>query len=153
MYSDVNQADTYLKGNFFADRWFALSPERKEAALLHADRIIDTLPFIGVVPDGQTTKWPRRFPIGNTGNYTVADTPDAVAYAAIEIALGLAAGVNPEKEYEQLSYARQSWGGVESTRTDNIPPHVVLGLPSRAAYLLLLPYLASNHRTVTITRG
>jgi len=55
-----SDGDYYFQGRLFTEAWDAASADRKEAAMQHATKIIETLSFRGLKAiSDQVLSWPR----------------------------------------------------------------------------------------------
>jgi hypothetical protein len=145
----VSDGDTYLQGRLFAEAWFAATPDKKEAALSHATKIIDALSFRGLkVTTDQVLSWPRILEPG-----MAPITPQAIYDACCEIALALVAGINPESEARNVNKTSQGYGALRTTKnTAQVDVHFNNGVPSISAWNLMRPYLTDSHQAC-IFRG
>lgn len=124
-----------LKSLRARDIFRAAEQEDVEIALNQADEIIDGLAFVGT-PLTPAHAFPR------TEYQTV---PENISKAAIEIALALLDGVDTELEYEATRHTSEGMETAQVTYSQRSEPmHVLLGIPSRRAYTLMLPYLQQS---------
>jgi hypothetical protein len=136
-YADVSTGDAYFSTRTGSDAWDDAESADKEKALNHATRIVDTLNFVGIKADStQENQFPRH---GQT------DVPDDIIFATCEIALALLDGVNPELELENLSQTNSGYANVKTTfNRDQLPEHILAGVPSSTAWRHLKPWLHDN---------
>jgi hypothetical protein len=133
-----SDGDYYFSGRLFAEAWYAATPDRKEAALSHATKIIDALSFRGLKAETlQPLSWPRILEQGSD-----PITPQVIYDACCEIALALLTGINPENEFRNVNKTSQGYGALRHTKdTTMVDPHFVHGVPSITAWNYLRPYL------------
>jgi len=133
-YVTVVDAQLYFDKRLNTAAWDTSDEQLK--ALENATLIIDRLAFKGSrTEESQDNEFPRD------GDTTV---PTEIQYATAEIALALLDGVDPEIEYSNLNMLSQSYSNVRSSYDRSIPqPHILAGIPSAAAWRLLLPYLVT----------
>lgn len=133
-----SDGDLYLQGRMFAEKWFSATPDRKEMALAHATKIIEALSFRGLkVTTTQVLSWPRILISGAAPEF-----PQEIRDACCEIALALLNGIDPEKEFRNVSKIRQGYGSLGHAKDTNlIDRNFVNGVPSMSAWNLLHPYL------------
>lgn len=134
MFGAVEGADRYFSEQLYGQLWETQSLDNKQKALMTATRNINNLRFAGRKnDDGQPLEFPRN------GDTVV---PEAIQRATYEEALALLKGIDPETEYGNLSVSSRVFGKV---RTDyaarHAPEHVVAGIASRNAWILLQPFL------------
>jgi len=142
-YADASGGDTYFAARIGSDAWDNSETVDKDKALAHATRIIDTLSFLGSKAESsQENQFPR---------YGQSDVPTSIIYACCEIALALLDGINPELELENLSQISSGYANVKSTfNRDQLPEHILAGVPSSTAWRLLKPWLVDNRSIVMI---
>ena len=135
-YTTYAEGDTYFAGRLgnAAVAWVASEDADKTKALTHATDIIDQLNFQGEMSeDDQDNQFPR-------GDDTVV--PQAIKDACCDIAATLLDGADPDVEGENLRMVSQGYGNIRSTYNPDISAiHHVAGVPSRTAWLKLLPFL------------
>lgn len=139
-YAIREDADTYFANNVFADAWKNATVDRKDTSLAHATKIIDRLRFKGNPTTTQDHSWPRI--LWRNGPSV---TPQEIADACCEIALSLLKGVDPEKEFLNMQIKSQQYGTLRTDKdTTMCFDCFAAGVPSMAAWQLLLPYLANQ---------
>lgn len=144
MYGSVALADRYFSEQLYGQPWEVQTLTNKQKALMTATRAIDNLRFAGrKTEESQVLEFPRN------DDTTV---PTEVQRATFEEALALLNGVQSNTEYDGLFVSSRGFGKV---RTDydfrSAPEHVVAGIASRAAWLLLQPFLAPA-RSINLRR-
>lgn len=143
-YTDPGTGDIYFATRMGSDAWDNADTVDKTKALGHATMIIDNLNFLGEKLDStQENQFPR---------YGQTDTPTDIINACCEIALALLDGINPELEYENLMQTHAGYANVKSTYTrDQLPEHILAGVPSSTAWRFLKPWLADS-RSIDMNR-
>lgn len=143
-YTDVSGGDAYFSTRVGSDAWDEAETADKEKALGHATRIIDNLNFLGTkAVETQDNAFPR---------YGQTDVPTDIVNACCEIALALLDGINPELELENLMQTASGYANVKSTfNRDQLPEHILAGVPSSTAWLYIKPWLKDN-RSVNMIR-
>lgn len=136
-YTDAGGGDAYFATRVGSDAWDSAETTDKDKALAHATRIIDNLNFVGTKADAtQENQFPR---------YGQTDVPNDIIMACCEIALALLDGVNPELEFENLMQTASGYANVKSTfNRDQLPEHILAGVPSVTAWGYLKPWLTDN---------
>lgn len=133
MYETVANANTYFLSRLHVFSWADSSDAEKEIALKEATARIDRLRFSGdKTVEAQTNEFPRD---------DETEVPDDIKIACCEIAFSLLDGVEPEKEFEKLTHSKEEFASEKITYNDEIPEHLVAGIPSAYAWRFLLPYL------------
>jgi len=145
-YVEVEDADTYiLSYKLKRSAWINASETDKEIALNNATRIINKLPLLGTKTDDSQE---NAFPRGGEAN-----VPQDILDACVEIAFCLIDGVDPVKEFENLTTISKSYGSVSITSKEKVnKAYVAMGIVSLDAYILLLPYLR-NLDTISVERS
>lgn len=155
--------DTYFGNKLHSDSWLDASDTEKDAALFEATQAINQLRFAGLKAAGYTASLSTscestiataeatqelQFPRG-------ADTeiPTQIKYACLELALYLLENdYNADLELQSQNVISQ---GISSARVtygaSRMSPNVIAGIPSIAAWRLLLPYL-DNPRNISFRR-
>lgn len=144
-YISVEDADDYFEANrLITDAWDNSSATLKAKALNMSTKLIDQLNFDGdKTSELQTNQFPR-------GGDTVI--PTSIQEATAECAYALLDGVDIDFEFDNLWTNQQSIASVRSAhRTDDVPEHKLVGIPSYLAWRLLKPYLRTNE-PITIMR-
>lgn len=138
-----SDGDYYFSGRLFAEAWYAATPDRKEAALSHATKIIDALSFRGLkATTAQSLAWPRILEEGSD-----PITPQVIYDACAEIALALCSGISPENEARNVNKSSQRYGSLQSSKdTTMVDVHFTHGVVSITAWNLLRPYLTDSHQ-------
>jgi hypothetical protein len=114
--------------------WITASIGERNIALSRATRAIDRLPFKGV---RSTTDQAHAFPRGDD-----TEVPNDIKYACAELALALLDGRDPSYEFENLVFTSKRFGNVSTTSSEKAyRNHIVAGIPSYDAWVLLVPYL------------
>ncbi len=110
-----------------------------------ATRAIDRLNFQGdKAAPGQQNQFPRGIDV---------TTPDAIKNATCELALAYLAGKQLDDEFEAQKYAHEAFMGVKASKdTGYRPEHLINGIISYEAWLLLKPFLRPS-QTVEIVKG
>lgn len=146
----MNQYTTEGEGNAFAQNYLntqpwddAISIDR-DKALRQGTKIIDRINYIGVkITPGQENEFPRN---------ADTDVPKGIKEATWLIALALLDGVDTELEFENLSLVAQGYSTIRSTfDRENPPEHILCGIPSSTAWLLIKPYVR-DPRTMIMDR-
>lgn len=137
-YIAISDADMYMLSRVFSDAWTNSADDKKQQAILHATRIIDDLSFKGrKATTAQQLRWPRIMQEG-------ADPilPQGILDACCEIALALISGIDPEKEFRNLTRTSGGYGSLRHSKdTTMVEPHFAAGVPSISAWNKLLPWL------------
>ena len=135
-YVALEDAEDYFEERLNADSWHHAEDIDKMRALIMSAKAIDQLNFSGEKTDPtQVLQFPR---------YDDEDTPTEVQEACFECALAFLDGVDLEYEKEALNVTEQRIGGVKVSYDSKVPPeHIIAGIPSYKAWLLLKPYLRS----------
>jgi hypothetical protein len=133
-YVALDDAETYFEERLNADSWHQAEEVDKMRALIMATKAIDNLNFTGEKTDTeQTLQFPR---------YDDADIPNEILEACYECALSFLDGVDIEFEKEALNVTEQRIAGVNVKYASTVPPeHIIAGIPSYKAWLLLKPFL------------
>lgn len=165
IYGSLSEAQAYFDGRLHETAWSAASVADRRKSLLAATRIIDTLNYKGnkatvyalleenedatdeeirAAEASQATQFPRG-----------ADTeaPEAIRTACYEIAYALLDGVDPQLELEAIGVSSAGLESVRTTYSRQHKPvdHIINGVPSYAAWRLLLPFLRDD-RSVKLLR-
>lgn len=143
-YTDPGTGDIYFATRMGSDSWDTAEVEDKTKALGHATMIIDNLNYLGTkLDETQENAFPR---FGQT------DVPNDIVVACCEIALSLLDGINPELELENLMQTHSGYANVKSTyNRDQLPEHILAGVPSSTAWRYLKPWLTDN-RSIVMNR-
>jgi hypothetical protein len=131
-YGTVAGGNSYFKLN--REVWDDTSDTDKHYALIEATRLIDRLNFKGT--KNSTLEFPRD-----------SDTvvPDAITYAAYELAIKLLDDVDVDLEHEALRVTEDRYVSVNTKRnTDFTPEHIQAGIVSIKAWHYLKPYLKDS---------
>lgn len=149
-YDTYINADAYFKQRLHVTEWKSASSTDKTIALIEATQRIDRLRFAGnKVDDSQALEFPRYYGDDPDGSEVV---PDDIKIATYELAFTLIDGIDPDLEFENLSAIGQSYSNVRMVRAgQDIPKHIIAGIPSASAWRYLLPYLAPS-RILNIRR-
>lgn len=134
LYANLSYASTYFSERLHTRPWDRASPTDRQKALIMATRDIDRLDFALAKADpAQVLEFPR------TGQ---AEVPDTIKQAACEIAMARLSGIDPDAEIAAAQMTHQALSGA-STSFDRSsrPEHVLSGIASATAWLLLRPYL------------
>lgn len=154
-YGTTAEASVYFANRLYATAWTGASVTDRPKALLAATRIIDSLNFKGykstvytllladeystnaeirVAEAAQELEFPRD-----------ADTtvPVTIEEACYEIAYALLDGRDPEMDLQALSVTSQRYAAVATSYDRSTGPNanILNGVPSMAAWRMLLPYL------------
>jgi hypothetical protein len=145
IYGSVAAADRYFSEKVDGEFWSVQSADKKNRALITATRAIDNLRFHGEPTDAtQPLSFPRN---GDT------ESPAGIQQATYEEAFALLKGTKPDTEYAGSFVTARVFGKV---RTDydarTTPDHVVNGIASHRAWLLLLPFMVRG-AGVKLRRG
>lgn len=137
IYGTPEKADNYFSMDLNGQRWMYTDQLRKIQALMKATKLIDRLNFIGV---RTANDQPLQFPRGRD-----TTIPVDIEQACYEVAQALLKGVDPDTERDNLSVTVQAFGGLRSEFDRSfVPPYTAAGIPSAAAWNLLMPYLLDN---------
>lgn len=133
-YGSVEDADNYFYAHPKYYLWSEEVRENKWRFLVGATRIVERLNFVGNKADSdQDLQFPRE---------DSTDIPIAIIQATYEIALKFVEGFDPDTEARNLSVKLQGYAGSRTDyNRDFVPDYVRAGVPSQAAWHLLLPYL------------
>jgi hypothetical protein len=145
MYGSLQGADRYFAELLYGQFWDGQSEFDKQRALVTATRQIDTLRFAGRKnTETQPLQYPRNDEEG---------VPEAIQRATYEEAFALLKGVETDTEFANTFVTSQAFGKI---RTDydarKSPEHIVAGIASHRAWLLLKPYL-DQCREIRLRRG
>ena len=136
----VHEADNYLIYSLKKRVWAIF--EYKLEALVSATRIIMNLPLKSEIQATLQTYL----------NQESDEIPTQIKEACIEIALALADGIDPEMEYRQLTKTTQGYSSLRQQKnTEMVEEYLAMGIPSLAAWKLLIPYLKLS-RSVALER-
>jgi len=164
-YGTVSGGDSYFGERLHTDTWTASSSGNKLLGLKQATRLIDNLNYKGVKApvwsllynsDGSlVSPKPDRddiitadltqeleFPRGED-----TSVPDAIVWAAYEIAYALLDGVDPEAELSNLRVKQNVYAAVRTTYADGYESveHILNGVPSATAWRWLKPFLDDDN--------
>lgn len=143
-YGTLQEAHNYLSRKLNNTSWLEAIPEKRQAAITEATRIIDTLNFRG---KKHISTQLLQFPRG-----TDSVIPYDIKFACFEIALRLLDGFDPELEVENLGSTNQGIAGLRDTYDRSfVLDHIRAGVPSPRAWSLLLPYLV-DPKTIIVSR-
>lgn len=145
MFGSPEGADRYFSEMLDGQLWEVTNADLRRKALITATRGINNLRFAGSKSlDSQPLEWPRN------GEATI---PENVQQATYEEALALLKGVDPETEAGNIFVTSRVFGKV-GTDYDytTAPEHVLAGIASRKAWLLLKPSL-SPAKGIKLRRG
>lgn len=144
-YIEITEADEYFRFSLYSEPWDDASEETKEKALVSATRSIEKLSFRGIKTDeDQLLEFPRN------GETVV---PAAVKQACCEEALALLSGKNPEEIADQSNVTSHRFASVSTSYdTDVRKIWEEVGLMSKVAFDLLVPYIGSNE-LIRVERG
>lgn len=141
VYGSVEDADNFFSMTLDGQRWMHSPIDKKFKALASATRRIDRLNYYGVLANPSQ---PLQFPRG-----TDTLVPVAVQQACYELAQALLKGVDPDTEADLLPTTFQGYGGLRTEYDrSSIQPWVAAGIPCKAAWDLLLPFLNERRGTV-----
>lgn len=133
-YIDLLDANTYFSQRLHTEDWDYASDADRTKALIMATKAIDRLNFNGDKADEDQE---HEFPRG-----TDTSIPQQVQDACCELALSLLSGIDPDLEFQNLGLLNQGYANVRSTYDRRrTAPHIAAGIPSVAAWRLLLPFL------------
>lgn len=142
-YSTILDATAYFNSRLYATLWQATSTQSQQNALNDATRILNRMSWkaFKTFPD-QLHSWPR------TGIYlelVVIDqtiVPKDLCEAQFEIALALLKGYDPEKDARNAAVISRGYSSVRVAYDAKLlPEYIRYGIPSLAAWTLMLPYL------------
>jgi len=141
----VEEADTYISSNKLRrSSWDAATDEDKEIAITMATRAIDKLAYREEKYDSSQE---NQFPRG-----TDTTVPQDILDACAELAFAFIDGRDQEAEFDNIVVLSKNFGPVSNTSKENgLKSHIAAGIPSYAAWVLLLPYLR-DIRYITIER-
>ena len=112
-------ADIYFYNRLWSAAWEDSSEHDKEKALIMASNSINQLSLM-----------------------TLETIPQSLKDAACELAISLLDGIDPEKEFENLSMTSQGYANIRSTYDRTIrQEHIESGIVSIKAWQLIKPYL------------
>ncbi len=133
-YVVLADAETYFNERLNVGSWDDSEDDDKNRSLIMATSAIDNLNFTGEkTDDDQTLQFPR---------YDDASIPTEIEQATYECALALLDGVDIEMEKETMHVTEQRIGGVKVGYDPvGFAEHIIAGIPSYKAWLLLKPYL------------
>lgn len=134
MYTTLAEFQTYVDSfTLDTDNYDVAPPAKRTKALTLATRAIDRLNFQGdkAVP-GQQYQFPR-------GNDSVV--PTAIKNATCELALKYLDDVVLDQEFDAQNVAFEAFMGIKTSYNDFAKEHLINGIVSFEAWLLLKPYL------------
>ncbi len=133
-YVVLADAETYFNERLNIGSWDDAEDDDKNRALIMATSALDNLNYTGdKTDDDQTLQFPR---------YDDASIPTEIEQATYECALALLDGVDIEMEKETMHVTEQRIGGVKvGYNSVAFAEHIIAGIPSYKAWLLLKPYL------------
>lgn len=135
-YISVADADAFITQLMNSDVWEETQEADKLKALNSATFRIDSLGFAGKKTDESQE---HEFPRGGA-----SEVPTPIKQACALIAQALIDGIDPEEEIRNLSVVAQGYSTVKTTYTrDTVPEHILAGIPTAAAWMLIKPYLMS----------
>jgi len=136
-YATITEGNEYCKQRLNSTAWTNATTTEKTQALIMASKAIDKLNLRGEKTDeAQTLEFPR---------YDDTSVPDDIKFASIEIAIALLDDIDPDIEFKNLRLISQSYASVRSSYdVNNVPEHILAGIPSIVAWRYLLPYLEEN---------
>ena len=133
-YVALEDAEAYFEERLNTDSWHNAEEVDKLRGLIMATKAIDNLNFTGEKTEAeQVLQFPR---------YDDAGVPTEIEEAVYESALAFLDGVDIELEKETLNISEQRIAGVKVNYDTTVPPeHIIAGIPSYKAWILLRPYL------------
>lgn len=134
-YATLQEFQDYVAGFIIdTDDYDIASSVLRAKSLNLATRAIDRLNFEGDVSvNGQGSQFPRG---GDT------QVPTAIKQATCEIALVLLQGTSLDEEVDSLAVSHEAFLAVKTARdTTTVAEHIVNGIVSYEAWLLLKPFL------------
>jgi len=133
-YVALEDAEIYFNERLNVSSWDTAEEDDKKRSLIMATTALDNLNYTGEKTDAdQTLQFPR---------YDDASIPTEIEQATYECALALLDGVDIEMEKEVLNVTEQRIGGVKVGYDSVVPAeHIIAGIPSYKAWLLIKPYL------------
>ena len=136
IYGTIAGADTYFAALPNTSAWDNSDDPTKTKYLNKATQIIDQFAFIGQ-KNSVTNEWPRS----GIKDQDYETIPEAILYAAYEIASALARGIDPEQELRSTHVTSRGFSSVRTTYdAARTPEYLLNGIPSLAAWNYLLPY-------------
>ena len=143
-YVTTDEADTYFETRFQSEEWEDADSDTKIRVLATSTKLMDNLNYFGTKTESsQELQFPRN------GQTTI---PTRVKEACYEISYALLEGRDPDYDIENINVSGSRFGSASVSRDpENIPLHVVAGIPSIRAWNLLRPYL-NNSQTLRIER-
>jgi hypothetical protein len=144
-YTDVTYAAAYFCKRLHTEAWDTADTPTKTKALSHASMLLNRLNYVDdKTSPTQEDEWPR---------FKATVIPDAIQQACCELALSLLDGIDPDLEIKNLSNTKEEFGQVKNTfDRSQMTEHILAGVPSIAAWRLVLPWLRDN-RSVTLVRA
>ena len=134
-YVTVAEGNTYFLTKLNTIAWDEASDNDKAKALVQATQAIEQLNYIDEkLDEDQTTQFPRLN----------LDTPQAVKDAICEIAIRYLDGIDIESEIEALQIVNEKISNMSATKTVKVPEHLMAGIVSYRAWVLLRPYLRDS---------
>lgn len=144
VYGSVEDADNFFSMTLEGQRWMFTQPDKKFKALVSATRRIERLNFYGVQANPAQ---PLQFPRG-----TDTLVPVEVQQACYELAQALLSGVNPDTETDLITTTFQGYGGLRTEwDRSSLQPWIIAGIPCKAAWDLLWPFL-DERRGLRLTK-
>lgn len=152
----LDEADTYLLTVLDTEAWDLSTDSKRAKALKQATRMIKAL----AVPDFMATANDALTKIASLGAEPIpaellaqSVMPEDIIAATVEIALKLLDGYDVELEFANASIASVSFNSIkqDNKTKEEIPLHVIAGIPSAYAFSLLRGYMP-NSKTVHLNR-
>lgn len=158
-YADVTYADEYFDGRFSSGTgWLGYTTAQKEARLLAASRMLETLKYVGkLVSDDQSMSWPRKRDdraafdmwassgstlIINKREYATDEIPTPILHAQCELALFV---LDTDGNYVQSDSTTSSGDSVKSEKLGkwsvSYGSPTRISFPSKEVSDLLMPFL------------
>jgi len=144
IYGSIVLANTYFGERLDSRVWEVTAIGDRTKALIMATRAIDRLNFAGEkYLASQTLQFPRE---------TDTSVPAAILEACYECAIAFLDGVDMGLEQENLGVVAHAYSGARTTYNEHFSQdHIRAGIPSAAAWQLLMPFLR-DPREVIIRR-
>ncbi len=143
-YNTVPVANAYFETRLNMPAWETAVSANKTKALTMAYKIIENLSHLGKKNDpDQANEYPR-----------LEDTtvPDQILEAEALIAVALLDDRDIELERDNLSMVIHKFGNITTTYDrSELPLHILAGIPSYEAWLLLKPFLR-DIQNITLSR-
>lgn len=142
-FSSVADANVYFAGRLYATAWTTSTTQNQQAALNGATEILMRLAWLGIPSvQFQPLPWPRSGLYMEQVSIDSTAVPFDILNAQYELALALLKGYDPERDARGAAVTSRGYSSVRVAYAPAlVPDYVRFGIPSLAAWNLILPYL------------